>query len=829
MGNSGDYGESWPNMHSRVTSGLERLLDYYDNNKASQQPSQQKIVQQPTTLIVVSHGAACNPLLGSLLHIPILSVIGLASYCVLSALFGSSYQHNISNNNPKQSSATKALKPFRNSKWTLVNRKHKSIGKLESGSSEATEEEEEDSENNSDESYSGVEGLSDDTDTNGLDTTVTAKENKIWKVTAASQDLIHLKDGAENISLVSKSDDPATDSGIYFKSSGTNRGGSYTSINSQFAKKFPQYPYTDTYSVISASGHSASSSIVAPANSRSISGNSTPSAERTPIGTPFGSVISFGTTKSAGTETPVGTRSRSETIAHSAAPIFIKTKQDPDYSRGVMFSIGVGESEEEDEKRHATSGGEPPVDAARRESHGSIEAEHPPALSFSNSTSWSSLEVASTQPMGPPVAVTAYPTSAHSSPIDIVPSPAPTHEIVPVAITTVNVAHNSPPYNISEPVLRSVDLIEHEDNPGQFSELQTSELVSTDTKIDQHPVVFYGSYQNETEKKEKHKQLSKKTHKEDTPSKIQAQEESARDSPIPKIAPPPGFNYSYSYRKSFESDDFPETKSSSSLGKKESLKRSWRKQLLNTSSEKKSTKNTGVINHFDGKRNSSKSQGHHKGENVYRYQDGITLKTTLRNPLARSAASIKSGSSLDESMSSEEDAFDSFDESDMPVDSSRRSIDSTARGSVDSRRSVDSTRRSVDHPYYRQPFDHVANASSDSSSSGKSSRKFLSVLNSTAAASSGSISSVGSSSSASSRSSSSITLNFGKLVFGRFSSRNKTKVAPVASVSSLGSANIVQTRLELNKPCPSSASPFITTVDEEDNNNALFRFGGNQL
>lgn len=86
-----------------------------------------KIVQQPTTLIVVSHGAACNPLLGSLLHIPILSVIGLASYCVLSALFGSSYQHNISNNNPKQSSATKALKPFRNSKWTLVNRKHKSI------------------------------------------------------------------------------------------------------------------------------------------------------------------------------------------------------------------------------------------------------------------------------------------------------------------------------------------------------------------------------------------------------------------------------------------------------------------------------------------------------------------------------------------------------------------------------------------------------------------------------------------------------------------------------------------------------------------------------
>lgn len=80
MGPSGDYGESWSSMHGRITSGLTHLLDHYNTNKYQNSASQ----QQPTTLILVSHGAACNPLVGSLLHLPILSVIGLASYCMLS-------------------------------------------------------------------------------------------------------------------------------------------------------------------------------------------------------------------------------------------------------------------------------------------------------------------------------------------------------------------------------------------------------------------------------------------------------------------------------------------------------------------------------------------------------------------------------------------------------------------------------------------------------------------------------------------------------------------------------------------------------------------------
>lgn len=101
MGHSGDYGESWAGMHSRLSNGLSKLSNYYNNNDKTNIDNSDKLLKilsasnplnlnltsnpnSTDTLILVTHGAACNPLLSTLLNLPVLSVIGLASYCLVS-------------------------------------------------------------------------------------------------------------------------------------------------------------------------------------------------------------------------------------------------------------------------------------------------------------------------------------------------------------------------------------------------------------------------------------------------------------------------------------------------------------------------------------------------------------------------------------------------------------------------------------------------------------------------------------------------------------------------------------------------------------------------
>lgn len=71
LGNAGDYGESWSVMYSRFKHGLDNLVSYYDREDKSR------------TVILVTHGAGCNPLLGSRLRTPVLFTMGLASFCML--------------------------------------------------------------------------------------------------------------------------------------------------------------------------------------------------------------------------------------------------------------------------------------------------------------------------------------------------------------------------------------------------------------------------------------------------------------------------------------------------------------------------------------------------------------------------------------------------------------------------------------------------------------------------------------------------------------------------------------------------------------------------
>lgn len=70
LGNAGDYGESWSTMYSRFSNGLDNLIEHYQGGSDK-------------TVVLVTHGAGCNPLLGSRLQIPVLFTMGLASFCLL--------------------------------------------------------------------------------------------------------------------------------------------------------------------------------------------------------------------------------------------------------------------------------------------------------------------------------------------------------------------------------------------------------------------------------------------------------------------------------------------------------------------------------------------------------------------------------------------------------------------------------------------------------------------------------------------------------------------------------------------------------------------------
>jgi broad specificity phosphatase PhoE len=71
FGRNGEYGETWASMHSRIEGGLKRLIKYYD-----------QIDDEKLTVIIVTHGAGCNSLLGFLSNQPLLAKIGLASFAM---------------------------------------------------------------------------------------------------------------------------------------------------------------------------------------------------------------------------------------------------------------------------------------------------------------------------------------------------------------------------------------------------------------------------------------------------------------------------------------------------------------------------------------------------------------------------------------------------------------------------------------------------------------------------------------------------------------------------------------------------------------------------
>ena len=96
-GDGGSYGEEWTAMHHRFRKGLQNMVDWYathehpadmvtkerrDSATASDDAidvDDEEDVETESVVILVSHGAGCNALIGAITHQPVLTDVSLAS------------------------------------------------------------------------------------------------------------------------------------------------------------------------------------------------------------------------------------------------------------------------------------------------------------------------------------------------------------------------------------------------------------------------------------------------------------------------------------------------------------------------------------------------------------------------------------------------------------------------------------------------------------------------------------------------------------------------------------------------------------------------------
>lgn len=85
-GDGGAYGEEWSTMHGRFRRGLMNMVDWYGDhdppsecNGASEEAEDEADADTDTVLIIITHGAGCNALIGALTGEPVLVDVGTAS------------------------------------------------------------------------------------------------------------------------------------------------------------------------------------------------------------------------------------------------------------------------------------------------------------------------------------------------------------------------------------------------------------------------------------------------------------------------------------------------------------------------------------------------------------------------------------------------------------------------------------------------------------------------------------------------------------------------------------------------------------------------------
>lgn len=90
-GDGGAFGEEWSSMHKRFRRGLENMLEWYGENHGIQHTDDHEAVPEVSltggeeevetelVLVLVTHGAGCNALIGAMTNQPVLLDVGMAS------------------------------------------------------------------------------------------------------------------------------------------------------------------------------------------------------------------------------------------------------------------------------------------------------------------------------------------------------------------------------------------------------------------------------------------------------------------------------------------------------------------------------------------------------------------------------------------------------------------------------------------------------------------------------------------------------------------------------------------------------------------------------
>ncbi|TGZ78114.1 hypothetical protein EX30DRAFT_166891 [Ascodesmis nigricans] len=73
-GTGAELGEEWSSMHKRFREGLEDMIRYYDNEEVKEEDEGREAV-----VILVTHGAGCNALLGAISKRPVLMDVGIGA------------------------------------------------------------------------------------------------------------------------------------------------------------------------------------------------------------------------------------------------------------------------------------------------------------------------------------------------------------------------------------------------------------------------------------------------------------------------------------------------------------------------------------------------------------------------------------------------------------------------------------------------------------------------------------------------------------------------------------------------------------------------------
>ena len=77
-GDGGEYGEEWSGMHKRFRSGLQKMLAWY-KTRDDKDPAIDDDEDTDIVLVLVTHGAGCNALIGAMTNQPVLLDVGMAS------------------------------------------------------------------------------------------------------------------------------------------------------------------------------------------------------------------------------------------------------------------------------------------------------------------------------------------------------------------------------------------------------------------------------------------------------------------------------------------------------------------------------------------------------------------------------------------------------------------------------------------------------------------------------------------------------------------------------------------------------------------------------